>query len=157
MRNRYSCLRIGISGEWIDFLGSIKLGKLLGQFSWVAITRILRYCDLPFWSNKSAMTSSTSRSGCTSHFPRDFGAFFDCVSVYIRRRELDRMSSRVRNSCLLLRFRQRLFMDIQHRHKKPKIYSRIALTTRKNRKSGTLQFRLFRFARISIFCHSVRC
>jgi len=33
MRNIYSCLRIGISGEWIDFLGSIKLGKLLDELS----------------------------------------------------------------------------------------------------------------------------
>jgi len=33
MRNRFSCLRIGISGEWIDFLGSIKLRKLLDELS----------------------------------------------------------------------------------------------------------------------------
>jgi len=57
----------------------------------VAITGILRRRDLPFLSNKSAMTSSTGRSGCTS--PRDFGAFFDYGSVYIQQPKLDRISS----------------------------------------------------------------
>jgi len=33
MGNRFSCLRIRVSGEWIDFLGSINLTKLLDDLS----------------------------------------------------------------------------------------------------------------------------
>jgi hypothetical protein len=54
---------------------------------------------------------------------------------------------KVRTWCLLLRFRQRLFMDTQHDKQKSKTVLAYCLNSRnfhidrKNRKSGSLQFR----------------
>jgi hypothetical protein len=156
MRNRFSCLRIGIIGEWIDFLGSTKLGKITWRFEWLSP----EYCGVAI-CNKSAMTSSTGRSGCTS--PETSVLSLTMVQHTSNSWSLTESAAiKVRNLCLLLRLRQWLFTDIQHRKKKHKTVLAYCLDSRdfhierKNRKSGSLQFRQF-FCKNFIFFHSIKC
>jgi len=102
------------------------------------------------------MTSSTGRSGCTS--PETSMLSLTMVQCTSNNRSLTESAAiKVRNLCLLLRFRQRPFMDIQRRKKKPKTVLAYCLNSRdfhidrKNWKSRSLQFgHFFFFARISI-------